>query len=378
MPEERRPWIPQPEIGEMPPLDAPRFEVPGPRPCPVCYQMRCGVHCSNGPCQHLTRRGMYPIPWEAFAQGEYVGPARLAHVPEYRLRVDDQLDFVYIFSVRPSQRPYRLSVRDRIHVESLTAPETVNLDAFVQPDGMVTLPLLGQMRIVGLTLEELRQKLEDRYQRYLRKPTVSVSPLELNTPLLELRAAVDRRAGAGGQVSQARVTPEGTVQLPVIGSVSVQGLSLSEAKREIELRYEAVAEGIEVTPILAARAPRFLFVLGEVRLPGRFAMEGPTTAIQAIAMAGSWNVGAHLESIVVLRRDENWCLMATKLNLRPHLDCKKPCNGDEIWLRDSDIVIVPKSPLLQADDFIDLVFTRGIYKVLPLSMTLNFNKMSTL
>ncbi|MCA9262070.1 MAG: hypothetical protein KDA61_22790, partial [Planctomycetales bacterium] len=30
------------------------------------------------------------VNWQAFAQGEYVGHARLPHVPEYRLRVDDQ------------------------------------------------------------------------------------------------------------------------------------------------------------------------------------------------------------------------------------------------------------------------------------------------
>ena len=377
--EDRPLLIPRPAPVELPPLEVPPLDGPLPSRCPVCYQMRCGVHCNNGPgrCPLLNRYTMYPIPWEAFAQGEYVGPARLPHVPEYRLRVDDQLDFVYIFSVRPSARPYRLSVRDRIHIESLTAPD-INLSAFVQPDGMITLPLLGQLRVVGLTLDELQQKLEDNYQKFVRKPAITVTPVELNSPLLELRAAVDRRAGAGGQVSPARVTPEGTVQLPVIGSVAVQGLSLPEVKREIELRYEAVAEGIEVTPILSARAPRFFFVVGEVRQPGRFVMEGPTTAVQAIAMAGSWNVGAYLEHVVVLRRDENWCLMATKLNLRPQLHGNKPCNGDEIWLRDSDVVIVPKNALLKADDFVDLLFTRGIYRVLPFSTTLNFSGSSTL
>ena len=33
--------------------------------------------------------------WQAYAQGEYVGHARTAHVSEYRLRVDDQLDMLY-------------------------------------------------------------------------------------------------------------------------------------------------------------------------------------------------------------------------------------------------------------------------------------------
>jgi polysaccharide export outer membrane protein len=107
-------------------------------------------------------------------------------------------------------------------------------------------------------------------------------------------------------------------------------------------------------------------------------MEGPTTLMQAISMAGSWNVGAQLNHVVVFRRDENWQLMATRLNVRTSLLFKKPCPSGEIWLRDSDIVLIPKSPILCADDLIDLVFTRGIYGVFPMTTQLNFTKLSSL
>ena len=107
-------------------------------------------------------------------------------------------------------------------------------------------------------------------------------------------------------------------------------------------------------------------------------MTGPTTVMQAIALAGSWNVGAQLDHVVIFRRDETWRLMATKVNVRSSLLFKKPCPGGEIWLRDSDIVLVPKSPILCADDVINLVFTRGIYGVFPMTAQLNFTKLSTL
>ena len=57
---------------------------------------------------------------------------------------------------------------------------------------------------------------------------------------------------------------------------------------------------------------------------------------------------------------------------------KRPCPADELWVRDGDIVLVPKSALLLADDFIDLVFTRGIYGAFPFNTSLSFNKLSTL
>jgi polysaccharide biosynthesis/export protein len=347
---------------------------------PEGYCFRYGVKCPpcgcnpGGPGWAAAR----PIPWEVFAQGEYVGPARLAHVPIYRLRVDDQLAFVYRLSGQVSGQPYRLNVRDRIVVQSQSAPEVMNREVIVQPDGTITLPFLGQVRASGATLVELSKQLDEQFKSQIKDPRITVIPVEMNSNLQELRSSVDRRYGQGGQVSDARISPDGTVQLPAIGLVPAQGLTLEELEREIKARYARIVEGLEVTPILTQRAPRFVYVVGEVRLPGRYAMEGPTTLMQAIAMAGSWNVGAGLNEVVVFRRDENWQLMATKLNIRTSLLLKHPCPEGEIWLRDSDVVLVPKSPILCADDVINLVFTRGIYGVFPMTASLNFTKASSL
>ena len=40
-------------------------------------------------------------------------------------------------------------------------------------------------------------------------------------------------------------------------------------------------EGFEVTPVLLTRAPRYVYVLGEVARPGRYDLQGPTTVMQA-------------------------------------------------------------------------------------------------
>ena len=346
--------------------------------CPAPNPCRNGVYCDD-PTRHGRDPGWLaqrPIPWQVFGPGEYVGPARMAHVPEYRLRVDDIVEFVYRLTARQVSRPYRLEVGDRIHVRSLSATE-LEQEAAIQPDGTVTLQFLGQVPAAGRTIDELRAALDDGYRKYLRTPDMMVVPVKFNTRLEELRSSVDARAGVGGQRQQVRVTPEGTVQLPALGSVYVQGLTLTEVS-EVDERYAQLVDGIELTPILITRAPRFVFVLGEVRAPGRYVLEGPTTAMQAIALAGSWNVGANLKHMVVFRRDECWRLMATKIDLHAALFGKRPCPADEIWLRDSDIVLLPKSPLLGADDLISLLFTRGLYAVFPLNVQLNFAKLTTL
>lgn len=353
----------------------------GVEPGAACYgssPMFDAVTCSEGcQCDPPDWDASRCTLWQPYMQGEYVGPARTRHVPEYRLRVDDMVEFIYRLTARASSQPYRFEVGDTMQIESLTS-ELLNRDLVVQPDGSITMPQIGQVTAAGRTVDELRLDLDQRYKEFVRDPSITVTPLTLNTRLTELRNTVDNRFGSGGQSRQARVTPEGTIQLPAIGSVPVQGLTLAEAKMEVESRYEEIISGLEVTPVLEERAPRYIYVVGEVGIPGRFELVGPTTVTQAVALAGSWNIGANLRHIVILRRDDNWQLMATRLDLHRAFFGKEPCPTDEIWLRDSDIVIVPKRPIQWTGDLIEMFFTRGLYSAVPAIYTFQFAKLSTL
>jgi polysaccharide export outer membrane protein len=317
------------------------------------------------------------LAWQSFLQGEYVVHARTAHVQEYRLRVDDQLDMIYRVTREETSQPYRLNVGDEVRVESFS-DGALNRDLILQPDGTITLRLLGQVKATGLTVAQLTGKLEQAYTQYYKIPAITVTPLKVNSKLEDLRATVDRRMGVGGQSQLVRVTPEGTISLPAIGCVPAQGLTLPEFQQELNERYRRLVEGMEVVPVLAQRAPRFVYVLGEVHNPGRYELLGPTTSLQAIGLAGSWNVGANLRQIVLLRRDDDWRPLATMLNLDRALHGKDLCPADEIWLSDSDVVLVPKGPILVCDDFINLVFTRGLYGVVPFTSNLSFAAVATL
>ncbi len=352
-------------------------QLPGRADAACDSGVRLGVACDQGSCGPGRWKAEMPIPWEVFAQGEYVGPHRLAHVPEYRLRVDDELEFVYRLTRVESKIPYRLNVGDKVRIESVVDKD-LNRDLIIQPDGTITALMIGQVRAAGRTVPELRDELERRYKKYLKLPAITVTPLKVDTKLEDLRNAVDSRYGAGGQVQQARVTPEGTVHLPAVGAVPAQGLTLDELKREVDARYAEVVGGVEVTARLVRRAPRFVYVLGEVAKPGRYRLEGPTTVMQAIAMAGSWTFGGNLRQIVIFRRTEDWRLIATRLDLNAALLGREPCPADEIWLRDSDVLMIPKGNLLLVDEYIRLLFTRGIYSVFPLQSALNFNAASSL
>ena len=305
------------------------------------------------------------VPWEAFGFGEYIGPHRAPHVGEYRLRVDDELEFVYLLTREKSMEPYQLYVGDVIQISSAIDSSLSQEDLTVLSDGTISLSLIGRIRVAGKTVSDLQRELNDRYTKYVKNPAIVVQVTESDTPLRDLIQSVDATAGQGGQVRQATVSPDGTVQLPLVGSVPAIGLTLAEIGREVNARYRLSIRGVEVTPVLLERAPRFIYVVGEVDQAGRFDLVGPTTAIQAVALAGGFEDAGNLRQVIVFRRDQNWRLTATKLDLAGALLGKKPHPSDEIWLRDSDIVLVPQKPIQRFSEAVNLYLTNTLYAIFP-------------
>ena len=329
---------------------------------PYCIQGIDGATTQG--CGEMDWRAMGPITYQMFAQGEYVGAARAPHVPVYRLRADDVLTFIFRFTRDILPSDYRLEVGDQFDVKDFGLPE-LDLRYTVQPDGYVNFLGIGKTPAAGRSFEELANDLNERYKKDYRNPRITIIPVLIETKLASFRQTVSNFAGQGGQSLTVRVTPEGTIALPLVGQVFVNGLSLEEVQQELKARYDAELGGIEVIATLNQRAPRFVYVLGEVGAPGQVTMNGPTTLMQAIAQAGSWKIGANLRQVVVFRRGEDWRLLATMVDIRGALYGNRPTPADEIWLNDSDVVVVPKSPILVLDDFVQLVFTRGLYSILP-------------
>jgi len=274
-------------------------------------------------------------------------------------------------------RPYLLDVGDEIQIDSLI-DEKLNRRITVQPDGTVDLLLLGPVRVIRRTVDEVRDDLNERYKKFYRITDLNVTRVTTQVKANDFLQSVNNRFFTGGQGKQVRVTPEGTISLPSIGVIPAQGLTLDELRREVQERYLQVADGLEMTPILVTRAPRFVYVLGEVRNPGRYDMQQPTTVMMALSMAAGRVNGGNFREIVVFRRAEDWRLLATRIDLNGAINGTRPAPSDEIWLRDSDIVVVPRMPMRRADDLIELYFTRGLYSAFPIGFGYSLNGTSAI
>jgi polysaccharide export outer membrane protein len=52
--------------------------------------------------------------------------------------------------------------------------EGLDVEAIVQPDGKISLPLVNDVQAAGLTVEALRKDLNERYREFILEPTVSI------------------------------------------------------------------------------------------------------------------------------------------------------------------------------------------------------------
>ncbi len=352
--------------------------VPGGFPClGGCQACIRGVDCQMHCGAEASWSDMRPMDFNSYGPGGYAGPARLAHLSEYRLRGGDRLQVVFLITRRQYGGAYRLEVGDEVLIESVSDADltrgTLENGLQVQPDGSITVRLIGQVHAAGLTVDALRKQLETLYSELYEEPSIDVTPVRTNRLAQDIRDAVGGQAGFNGQVIDLLVAPDGKVRFPGLGEVCVQGFTLTEMKAEVNLRYSRSVVGLEIEPILTEQAPHFVHVLGEVAAPARVELTAPTTVLGAIAAAGGSLPGSNLRQVVIFRRAEDWRLISTMLDLQGAVYGKRPTPSDEIWLRDGDVVIVPAKPIVRFNWFVRQVFTEGIYGVVPFNgISVNF------
>lgn len=81
---------------------------------------------------------------------------------------------------RPTTRDFLLGPEDVIEV-TVWRNQDLSRVAIVRPDGMISLPLIGDVRAVGLTASQVADKIAKRLTEFKENPAVSVSVKEVNS-----------------------------------------------------------------------------------------------------------------------------------------------------------------------------------------------------
>ena len=101
--------------------------------------------------------------------------------------------------------------------------------------------------------------------------------------------------------AEVTVRPDGRITLPLIGELTVAGLSPSALAAAIREKAADFLQDPVVTVVVKRVNSRKVFITGEVARPGAYALSTPTTVLQLIALAGGLTDFADRGRIVVIR-----------------------------------------------------------------------------
>ncbi|MBO3462363.1 polysaccharide biosynthesis/export family protein [Aetokthonos hydrillicola Thurmond2011] len=242
-------------------------------------------------------------------------------------------DAIGVTVQRPPGR-YLLGPGDAIGVTVQRFPD-LSFQAQINPEGNITVPLLGTVSLKGLSLQQAQEKIRTGLNRYVIDPIVSLS-LVLQRPELNF---------------QAQINPEGNITVPQVGVVSLQGLTLEEAQEKIRLSLSKILVEQDIIAVsLIGQRPVQITVSGEVSKPGIYPINSSSPRVgDALVLAGGSTNAADLRHVEVRRKLIDGSIVSQKIDLYTPLQ-----NAGEIpnlRLQDGDAIVIPRREIATGDNY---------------------------
>jgi len=277
----------------------------------------------------------------------------------YRIGRGDELEILYYNNPDYVQVDYIIDAEDTLRINFYYYP-VLSKTMRVRPDGFITLPRIGDVKVLGMRPRDLSAMLEKRYAPYLSRPNVTVEVTQFNVRLNKIKEAVTTTTR--GQSKKVTVTPDGKIALPFIKKdISVLGLTTFELARELEkmLRF---AKGISITvALLRARSNR-VYIMGQVKAPNYYELMGPTTLTQLIATARGFTTHANTHQVVHITRSKSGKPLATVIDMDDIIG--KGNLSNDPYLKQYDVIFVSRTTISQA-----ALAGEAIWRIIPVGFT---------
>jgi polysaccharide biosynthesis/export protein len=259
-------------------------------------------------------------------------------------------------------RDYAVGPEDLLEVQ-LFGQNNLDRQVRVSGQGEITLPLVGEVQVAGLSPKSIEARLKDLYgSNYLRNPQVSVAVKEYRHQRVSVTGAVDKpgsyeiigprnllevlamagglqdkgSAKAGDMVhiirnqsayQTAKVAPAAGAE----GETTIIDLKQLLAHKTSELNVP-IRHGDVVHVPLAGNA----YVVGAVRKPGSVAVRDNLSLSQALAMAGGVDPVLAVNQVAIMRLDEH----GKPATITARLDRVFGKQEADVPLKDNDVVVV--------------------------------------
>lgn len=251
-------------------------------------------------------------------------------------------------------RAIYLSAGDEIRIAVHGRPELTR-QVVIPPDGRLFYPFLGDINVAGRSVTDLRELIAEGLAGEASR-VLSAGD--------EISIQVFRRQELG---TQAIISQDGMIPLPLIGDVQVIGLSPSLVSERVaaELRRYMHAPQVMTRVVryggsLPVSSPQVaidlirltgerFFVLGEVRMPGVYPMVGQVTILEAVAAAGGFLREAKTGSVLLMRAGgPGRAVEVSEVALDKF---ERDGSGAGIVLGRGDVVYVPEKTISQVARF---------------------------
>lgn len=101
------------------------------------------------------------------------------------------------------------------------------------------------------------------------------------------------------------ITPDGTINYPMVGDIMVGGKTTAQVRAELEAKLKKFISDPIAIVLVADVKGNVAYVVGQVNKPGQLVMNPSINVLQALSMSGGTNPYAKLDSIIVIRTSSN-------------------------------------------------------------------------
>ena len=270
-------------------------------------------------------------------------------------------------SKRDLYRDYKIGPEDLLEI-SVFEDEKLNKTVRVSFQGNINLPLLGVLKVKGLTASELEREIRDLLaEKYFQDPHVGVFIKEYRNQRISIIGAIEKPGvyEVSGQktildmlaISGGLKEDAGQLLFLMRPPNPEEGIPKKEGEKETveELPKTSIIDLEELlikgdlrlnVPLLHGDVINIplsgkIFVGGEVRTPGGFSLRGKKlTVSQAIASAGGLKGIANASETRIFRYLEKG---SGKEILTVNVYDIEKGKSEDIYLREYDVIFVPRS-----------------------------------
>jgi polysaccharide export outer membrane protein len=267
-----------------------------------------------------------------------------------------------------SQDPaqYLLGPDDQIKVWALGVDEIADKPLRLDPAGNIDLPLIGKVHAGGLTVDQLKEDLNERFSKDLLDPKVSVQIVEFGSQPVSVMGAVNRpgihqlngrktlmevlslaeglRQDAGPRINISRKVEYGPIPLANARPDPTGQFSVADVPVKELLGGASPADNILISPhdVVTVPIAESVFVMGAVKKPGEVALkENPSISVlQALASAEGYGETPSPQNARIVR-----VVPGSSDRKEIPVDLTKIQNGkaEDLAMRANDILVVPPS-----------------------------------